>query len=65
LGARQRGRSDLKLASLARDGELLLLAREVANDLVEASVNLADYPELIDELRLFVDEEEAAFLFKS
>ena len=65
LGARQRGRSDLKLASLARDGELLLLAREVANDLVEASVNLADYPELIEELRLFVDEEEAAFLFKS
>ena len=42
-----------------------MLAREVANDLVEASVNLANYPELIEELRLFVDEEEAAFLFKS
>lgn len=65
LGVRQRGRSDLKLASLARDGELLLLAREVANDLVAASVNLANHPELVEELRLFIDEDEAAFLFKS
>ena len=65
LGARQRGRSDLKLASLARDGELLMLARDVADALVAANENLASHPELVDELRLFIDEEEAAFLFKS
>ena len=65
LGSRQRGRSDLKLASLARDKDLLELARDVANELVATSPSLSDHPELIEELRLFVDEEEAAFLFKS
>ena len=65
LGSRQRGRSDLKLASLARDKDLLELARDAANELVATSPSLSDHPELIEELRLFVDEEEAAFLFKS
>ena len=55
----------MKLASLARDKDLLELARDVANELVATSPSLSDHPELIEELRLFVDEEEAAFLFKS
>jgi ATP-dependent DNA helicase RecG len=65
LGARQRGRSDLRLASLARDGELLEAAKSVAEAMVADSPTLEAHPDLIDELRLFVDEEEAAYLFKS
>ena len=65
LGARQRGRSDLRLASLARDGEMLLLARAAADELVSQHPDLAGLDELVDELRLFVDDEEAAYLFKS
>jgi ATP-dependent DNA helicase RecG len=64
LGARQRGRSDLRLASLARDEEILNEARDVALELVGGE-GLEENAELIDELRLFVDEEEAQFLFRS
>ena len=64
LGARQQGRSDLRLASLRRDEATLLEARAVAFDLVSRD-GLAGEPELRDELRLFIDEDEAAFLFKS
>jgi ATP-dependent DNA helicase RecG len=63
LGSRQRGRSDLRLASLRRDEELLLASRRVAVSMVEEG--LEDEPEMVDELRLFVDDEEATFLFKS
>ncbi len=64
LGARQRGRSDLRLANLRRDEALLVDARRVALSLVAAD-GLESHPELVDELKLFVDEEEAAYLFKS
>jgi ATP-dependent DNA helicase RecG len=65
LGARQKGRSDLKLASLRRDKELVDHARQVAEAVVAADPTLDLSPLLADELRLFVDEDEAAFLFKS
>jgi ATP-dependent DNA helicase RecG len=64
LGARQRGRSDLRLANLRRDEELLLAAQVVAAALVEVD-GLGGEPELVDELRLFVDDDEADYLFKS
>ena len=64
LGARQRGRSDLRLANLRRDEELLLAAQAVASALVEVD-GLGGEPELVDELRLFVDDDEADYLFKS
>ena len=64
LGARQRGRSDLRLASLRRDEGLLEVARQVAFTLVGED-GLRGYPDLVDELRLFVDAEEADYLFKS
>ncbi len=64
LGARQRGRSDLRLANLRRDAAILEEAREVAIQLVEVD-GLRSLPELVDELRLFVDEEEADYLFMS
>jgi ATP-dependent DNA helicase RecG len=64
LGARQRGRSDLRLASLRRDEELLLAAQRVATAMVRRD-GLTNEPEMVDELRLFVDDEEADYLFKS
>ena len=64
LGARQRGRSDLRLANLRRDEEILIEARDVAAELVRGR-GLDDHAELVDELRLFVDEEEAQYLFRS
>jgi len=64
LGVRQQGRSDLRLASLRRDEELLVIARDVAASMVAADA-LAGEPDLVDELRLFVDEDEAGYLFKS
>ena len=64
LGTRQRGRSDLRLASLRRDEDLLVAAQRVASDMV-ARDGLSGEPEMVDELRLFVDDEEADYLFKS
>lgn len=63
LGSRQRGPSDLRLASLTRDGDLLEAAHAAAGRLVVD--DLVDQAALVDELRLFVDAEEAEYLFKS
>ena len=65
LGTRQKGRSDLRLASLRRDKDLVAEARRVAFDIVDGDPHLAGHDDLADELRLLVDEEEAEFLFKS
>lgn len=62
---RQKGRSDLKLASLRRDRKAVDAARRAAVQIVDEDPTLAQHPELADELRLFLDEEEEAFLFKS
>jgi ATP-dependent DNA helicase RecG len=61
----QKGRSDLKLASLRRDRELVQLARETAYDIVDSDPELADHPELRQELGLFLRPEDEEFLFKS
>jgi ATP-dependent DNA helicase RecG len=60
LGVRQKGRNDLKLASLRRDLDLITLARQVAFDLVEGGIEAFE-----SELRDLVDDEEADYLFKS
>jgi ATP-dependent DNA helicase RecG len=65
LGSRQKGRSDLKLARLRRDADLLQAARQVAEQVTEADPLLEGHPLLADEVRLFLDPEEEAFLFKS
>jgi ATP-dependent DNA helicase RecG len=65
MNTAQKGRSDLKLASLRRDRELVAQARESAFAIVDEDPDLADLPELRDELALFFDEEDEAFLFKS
>jgi len=65
LGTRQKGRSDLKLASLRRDREWVSRAREVAFAIVDADPHLEDHALLAEEIRLLIDDDEAEFLFKS
>ncbi len=64
MGERQKGRSDLRLASLRRDREMVGTAREVAFEIVDGPGGIADHAGLVDELRLFVGDEEAEFLLK-
>jgi ATP-dependent DNA helicase RecG len=65
MNTAQKGRSDLKLASLRRDRELVTLAREVAFELVDEDPLLDDNPVLLDELRVLFSDDDEAFLFKS
>jgi ATP-dependent DNA helicase RecG len=64
MGERQKGRSDLRLASLRRDRETVATAREVAFEIVDGPGGISAQPGLADELRLFVGDEEADFLLK-
>jgi ATP-dependent DNA helicase RecG len=65
LGARQKGRSDLRLARLIGDQDLVVRAREMAVSLVGEDPTLVGHDLLVEELRIFIDEDEAEFLFKS
>ncbi len=65
MGERQKGRNDLKLASLRRDREWVERAREVALDLVGDGTGLQQHPLLAQELELLLDEDDAEFLQKS
>ncbi|MEA3077335.1 MAG: ATP-dependent helicase RecG [Actinomycetota bacterium] len=65
LGTRQKGRSDLKLASLRRDKELVALARDTAFAMTADDPQLQRNPVLEEEVRGLVEPEEAEFLFKS
>ncbi len=65
MSTAQKGRNDLKLASLRRDRRLVTLARQAAFDVVEADADLAAHPDLLDELALFLSEEDEEFLLKS
>ena len=67
LGARQKGQSDLRLASLSDPGDLALLdeARRVADTLVEEDPQLQAHPGLEDEVKLQLSEDEGEYLFKS
>ncbi|HVC25017.1 MAG TPA: ATP-dependent DNA helicase RecG [Acidimicrobiales bacterium] len=65
LGARQQGRNDLRLASLRRDRDLVELARTLAESVLDGDPGLERHPRFAHELRLFVGEEEARYLFRS
>ena len=65
LGTRQKGVNDLKLASLRRDRELVGLARDVAFDIVDSDPTLDEHPDIADEVRALVDDEDREFLFKN
>ena len=65
MSSAQKGRSDLRLASLRRDRELVRLARDAAFEIVDADPTLAGNPELLDELALLLTEEDTEFLTRS
>ncbi len=66
LGTRQKGATDLKLASLRRDKDLVVAARQVAFEIVDGGGGgLAGHPDLAAEIRALVDEDDRDFLFKS
>ena len=65
LGTRQKGATDLKLASLRRDKDLVRQAREAAFDVVDSDPTLAAHADLAEEIRALVDDEDQEFLFKS
>ena len=64
MGERQKGRSDLKLASLRRDREWVEKAREVAFTIVDGEGGLEAHADLLDEVALFLDEDDQEFLLK-
>jgi ATP-dependent DNA helicase RecG len=69
MGERQKGRSDLKLASLRRDREWVERAREVAFAIVDdpdgsAGGGLERHPDLLAEVALFLDEDDQDYLLK-
>jgi len=65
MGERQKGRSDLKLASLRRDRYWVEKAREDAFSLLDADPGLADHPELAAEIDTLLADDETEFLLKS
>jgi ATP-dependent DNA helicase RecG len=65
MSTAQKGRSDLKLASLRRDRELVQLARDAAFGLVDGDPDLSRHPVLGDELDLLFTDEDESFLAKS
>ena len=64
MSTSQKGRSDLKLASLRRDRNLVELAREVAFEIVDDDPELQRHPGLADELDLLFSESDEQFLAK-
>jgi ATP-dependent DNA helicase RecG len=65
MGERQKGRNDLKLASLRRDREWVVKAREVAFEIVDADPDLAHHELLAEEVTLLLADDDADYLLKS
>jgi ATP-dependent DNA helicase RecG len=65
MGVNQKGRSDLVLASLQRDLDLISAARTEAVALVESDPMLERLADLRDELDLLFSDEDEEFLFRS
>ena len=65
MDSHQKGRSDLVLASLQHDLDLIQWAREAAVGIVEHDPYLESHPALRDELDLMFSEEDGEFLFRS
>jgi ATP-dependent DNA helicase RecG len=67
LGSRQKGQTDLRLASLSDPADRLLLieARRVAEAIVDEDPRLEAHELMRDEIRLFLSDDEGEYLFKS
>ena len=64
MGTRQKGATDLKLASITRDKVLVFAARRAAVRIVDRDYPMGSYPYLVNELTALIGEEEAANLFR-
>ena len=65
MGERQKGRNDLKLASLRRDRTWVAVARDEAFALVDDDPSLQRHDLLREEVELFLGDDDAEFLMKS
>ncbi|MBU3701991.1 MAG: ATP-dependent DNA helicase RecG [Acidimicrobiia bacterium] len=65
MGERQKGRNDLKLASLRRDREWVVTAREVAEEILDADPDLVDHEVLAEEIDVLLRPDDVEFLMKS
>ena len=65
MGAFQKGRNDLRIASLRRDKHWVGLAREAAVELLDLPKDDEDLSLLIQEVELLFGQEETEYLFKS
>ena len=64
LGERQKGRNDLKLASLRQNREVVIDARRAAIQLLDRDPELNNSVELADELDVFSADADEEFLLK-
>ena len=65
MSSAQKGRSDLRLASLQKDLDLIQKARDTAVEIIESDPLLHEHQLLRDELDLLFSQEDEEFLFKS
>ena len=65
MGERQKGRSDLKLASLRRDRYWVEQARRDAFELLDRDPGLSDHAGLLAEVEQLLADDETDFLLKS
>jgi len=65
LGERQKGRSDLQLASLRRDKDWVVWARQAAGEMLDADPHLRQHAELRAEVDLLLVDDDADYLMKS
>jgi len=65
MGARQKGRNDLRLASLRRDREWVEIARDAAFELLAVPGGLASRPELAAELHAMLGDDDTEYLLKN
>ncbi len=65
MNSAQKGRSDLKIASLRRDRDLIDIARESAFGIIDADPTLSVHVGLRDELELLLSPKDEEFLFKN
>lgn len=65
MGERQKGQNDLKLASLRRDREWVVRAREVAIEIIDADPDLSQHELLAEEIDIFLGDDDVDFLMKS
>ncbi len=65
MSSAQKGRSDLRLASLRRDRELIEQAREVAFRIIDEDPELTNSEVLRSEISLLLSEREGDYLTKS